>query len=86
LIRVPTVVEELEHVVDLEADLVRVLAGVLVQGPAAGALRLRPRLGGRRRSLADAPLPLLPVTQERSIKEFRDGLVEVRSVKPQRTF
>lgn len=57
-----TFFDEFYHFTDIEADLVRVLAHVLVYSPAAGALGTTLRFRSRRRTMTDAPFPLLPVT------------------------
>lgn len=62
-----TFFEQIEDIIDLEADLIRVLAHVLVQGPAAWTLRFRLGFRGRKRPLTDAPFPLLPVTKTQHI-------------------
>ena len=58
-----TLFDEVKHIIDLKADFVRVLANVLIQRPAAGTLRCCLRLRSRRRSMADASFPLLPMTK-----------------------
>lgn len=52
--------DEVYHIIDLEADLVRVLADVLIYRLALGALGARLRFRSRGRPLTDAPFPLLP--------------------------
>lgn len=58
-----TFFDQVEDIIDLEADLVRVLADVLIYRPAAGPLGSGLRFRSRWRSLTDAPSPLLPVTK-----------------------
>lgn len=58
-----TFFDEVDNVIDVKADLVRVLAGVLIYGAAAGPLGSRLRFRSRRRPLTDAPFPLLPVPE-----------------------
>lgn len=65
-----TFFNQLDDVVDVEADLVRVLAGVLVQSPAAGPRWPGLGFGSREGSLSDAPLPLFPVKKKPKSKIF----------------
>lgn len=73
-----TFFDQIDDVVDVEADLVCVLAHVLVQGPAAGPGWSGLGFGSREGSLSDAPLPLFPVMKTPKLK-INEALISFKS-------
>lgn len=67
-----TFFDKVNHIIDLKANLIRVLSNVLIYCPAARPLGSGLWFGSRRRSMTDAPFPLLPVTGRQTTNGWKE--------------